>query len=99
MKEIHNIMLNFIKMINERIKLTSSNQSLIAYQKVKNDFCILFKDFTKDDIVISKEEYLDLLKNKLLISNYNYNSFDINDEEYDKIKQETQEKIDYLKLL
>ena len=90
-----------IKEIVKLIIIEIESNNYISQMSVEIITKILFnitKPF-KDSIIISKEEYLDLLEDKLLISNYNYNSFDINDEEYDKIKQEIQEKIDYLKLL
>jgi len=48
-------------------------------------------------VLVSKEEYLDLLEDKLSIAKFNYIFSKTNANEFIKIKQEIQEKIDCLK--
>ena len=101
MKEIQISISRFISMIDERIKLASSIQTETGYIIVKERFQQIFKNFTKDDIVISKEEYLDLLEDRLSdYENIGFTKFiNLSDKELEIEIKEIKEKIDYLKLL
>lgn len=72
MKEIYPSIERIIKILEERKRFTSSALTESIYIVILAKINHIFKDFTKDDIVISKKEYIELLNLKKddLIINY-----------------------------
>jgi len=103
MKEIYNLIIDFKKEIEERHNHSSSSSTKRTYNIALGKFKKLFGNFTKDDIAINKEEYLDLLYSKLYLQEKGVTVLEdiktfSNVLKHKEIKN-LQEKIEYLKLL